>query len=236
MEKYNPILEKYQLIDSSGREALRNGTITSFPGFTPDLDSRFTAALLFDPQSTTGISGFLSILQGIRIACLSNVITPLVAYRDFPVHSTVMEGLYEGNGQAERLDKFQAVKERKDFQQIRESLIGLNIVYDRLLLDKANVLLAASDIPAFVFRARFELRDIYESEGLKPLKISDLLHITASRIKSIPKNYPASLQNYSYKMDELAKKVSQNPPTLIVSSVSQESAYSFLTNYPPQIV
>lgn len=218
---------KYAGIDRAGTAALyQEGAIQEFPGFPESLNNRFNVSLRFTPDSENAFRERV----GDQIATTGNELGVgfILAGQDFTLHSTLLEGLYEGTDLAERQHKFAQILASRTVQGSLH-LVGRKIEYKYLLIDKGNLLLTAIKIPEWVLTARGELADAYTSQGLKPLFITDILHISAARITSLPSEDRASiLRMYGQRMAELRHQISSNPLVLEVGAISTGSPLALL--------
>lgn len=68
-------------------------------------------------------------------------------------------------------------------------LSGLNIEYDRLIVDQGgNVIAVATQIPEVVVETRKELANIYAEHKLKPRITENILHSTIARVVKKPES------------------------------------------------
>lgn len=152
-----------------------------------------------------------------------------LAGRDFKLHSTLLEGLYEGTDVAERQQKFAQVLDGQSVGALLNGLVGKTIEYKYLLVDKGNLLLTALEIPEWVLAAREELAEAYTGQGLKPLLITDMLHISAARITGLPTEDQAQkLRVYGQRMAKLRHQISAEPLVLEIGAASTGSPLNLL--------
>lgn len=210
---------KYVGIDHTGTQALyQEGAIKEFTGFPESLDNRFNVSLLFIPDS----EALFKQRVANPVAEIGNNlgIEFILAGRDFRTHTTLLEGLYEGLDLAGRNEIFKQLRESQAVNAIQQ-LVGKKIEYKYLLIDKGNLLLAAINIPDWVLTIRADLTKTYTSQGLKPLLMTDILHISTARITRLPvENRMSKLRKYKQRIADLRHQLSRNPLTFEVGAVS----------------
>lgn len=203
------VSRKYAGIDRPGKRVLREGSFQEFKSFG-NLDNRFNASLLFDTSSESQfkerVEDPLSLLAeelGIRL---------LLAGRDFTVHTTLLEGLYEGSNEAERQGKFAEV-EKSNVVTNLSSLKGQGIEFKYLLAGGRDIILAAINIPYWIIEKRSELAQTYKKQRLKPLELINILHITVSRITQLPPegDRNAKLGTFANQVAHLRHNISSKP-------------------------
>lgn len=211
---------KYVGIDRSGKAALyQERAIKEFTGFPESLNNRFNVSLRFAPDSealfrqrVTNPIGTIGEGLGIEF---------FLASRDFHIHSTLLEGLYEGLDPAEREEKFKQLRVSQAIDVVVRHLVGKTIEYKYLLIDKGNLLLTAINIPDWVLTTRADLTEAYTSQGLKPLLMTDILHISVARITRLPvEDRMSKLGKYRQRITGLRHQLSRDPLTLKVGAVS----------------
>lgn len=228
MENISGTGRKYAGIDISGRKALNlNQGIQEFPGFPESLKSRFSLVLRFTSGSEQEIKDRISgpiqdIGEQLKIGFI-------IAGRDYPLHSTVLEGLYESQDFVSRDKLFESLSESPEIAKITSDLLGKKLIYKYLLLDKGNLLLTAIDIPAHLINLREELASLYKQKGLKPLSLDNLLHISLARMVNLSEEDKQSKFNiYRKQMTRLRHDISTKPLSLKIESVSALSAFDLL--------
>lgn len=222
---------KYIGIDHAGTQALyQKGGISEFAGFPESLRDRLNVALKFTTESETllrerVIEPLLLIGNGLGIEFI-------LAGRDFPYHSTLLEGLYEGKDPTKRQQKFKAATNTEEIKRLKD-LAGMRIAYKYLLIDKGNLLLTAIDIPDWVINTRSGLAVVYQNHGLKPLPLENILHISVARITRLPtEDRSVKLREYKIKVSQLRHQISPNPIVLEVGHVSVMPSLDLLTSKP----
>jgi hypothetical protein len=220
---------KYAGIDYSGRKSLNDAeNIKIFNGFSEDLKNRLNCAILFSDESNDQINQ--RIASNIEIIGKENEVGFILGGKDYPFHSTLLEGLFEGIQVSDREKIFKEIIESGEFKENIQNLSGIQIQFKYILIDKENVLLTSTDMPEEIERVRLELGHIYEKCGLKPIKMKNILHLSIARISKLPQNKEEALKNYKKDMIGLRHKISSDPIILEVSAVSFKSAYDLLTS------
>src|SRR3989344_5470868 len=107
-ESINPALRKYAGIDLAGRLALwEKGGIQEFAGFPESLKNRLNVALCFTTDSEDQIK--TRVIEPVKEIANELSIGFIIAGQDYPIHTTLMEGLYEGGNPQEREHEFSQV-------------------------------------------------------------------------------------------------------------------------------
>ena len=217
-------------IDARGRVALSKGDAPEFPGFNESLKNRFGVVLRFDPDS---LETYTKRLKQPLIELADKLgYGIMIAERDYPLHITIMEGIYEGTDSQKRDDLFASVAQDQTLAELAIPLVSLKICANALLIDKGNVLLTAINIPSEVGNARESLKQYYDAHGLKPAVIKNLLHSSVARITSYPEDADKTslLREYHKKLLSLRRDILHHPLELKVDQVSRMGTYSLLTD------
>jgi len=228
MENFSgPIGLKYAEIDLAGKNSLNKAEIKRFEGLDESLKNRFISALQFSPESEKEVERRIT-SEMAKIAVEFGISFTL-AGKDFPLHSTIGEGLYEGKDDSEREEIFDQTHGDKKLDDILSRISKEPIEYKYLLLDKGNVILSAIKIPEEITAARSELASFYQEKGMKPLLMENILHITIGRMNEIPEEgKEESFEGYKKKMIALRHAISSDPIKLQVSGVFDGETYGFL--------
>lgn len=210
------IFEKYAKIDVLGRKAIKNRDIKEFEGFSESLGNRFNVSLL--PDKETEILVNERLVSEIEKMEAELGIKFSLAGRDFPFHSTVMEGQF-GEGEEDKKDNiFGSLEEQISQSGLPETLNGQEIKFKYVLLDRGNILLTSVLIPETVSRARENLDTTYSANDLKPLPMQNILHMSVGRISGLPED-KEKLNEYKKRMTALRHKISSDPITVKVGDV-----------------
>ena len=219
--------KRAQEIHAEGLLAYREGKIPLFKGFPTTLNRRFITALRFKENTAWSITKAI-VLPLDRLEYELDVAF-FLAQRDFPLHSTLMEGLTEE--ESPYLPHFYSLKRNSELLSLRSTLRGLEINYSNLVLDKSgNILLLAEDIPDVIPASRKMLARLYREHRLAPLPIHDILHITVGRVMQFPNENPAHIAEFLEEFGTIAKSIMRSGLPLVVSSeTTGENSYEFLT-------
>lgn len=219
---------RYAKIDLGGKEGLKRGEINRFEGFGKNLRNRIITALEFSPESQRDVQR--RVLDEVERIGRELGIEFFIAGKDFPMHSTVEEGLYEDNDESERAAIFQDVKHDKKMEELCERKLTEPVVFKYLLIDKGNVILTSVEIPEAIRKMREELAALYLRYGLKPLPMENILHITIGRMTEIPEDDKIEqFKKYQQAMIKLRHAISKEPLNLSADRISKGSTYEFLT-------
>ena len=225
---HNPIVRNLAGIDARGRVALGKGDAPEIPGFGENLKNRFGVVLRFDPDSLNSYTERLKQPLIDLARKLGHGI--MVAERDYPLHVTIMEGIYEGTDSQKRDSLFESVAHDRALAELTAPLIGLKINANAVLIDKGNVLLTATNIPLGVDTVRESLKSFYETHGLKPAIIKNLLHSSVARVTSYPEDVDKTTLLLEYRKDllTLRRDILSLPLELGVDQVSRMGTYGLL--------
>lgn len=223
-----PELKKYAKINKAGREAVTKGEITRFEGFPPNLEQRLNTAALPDDTSQKSIQE--RIVQPLGEIATSSGITMAVAGKDYPLHSTLLEGLSAEEEEAKRKEVFKQIMSDPSFQDLLKQLIGLEITYKYILIDKGNVLLTSDTIPQEILTLRAALSKRFAEAGLKPLQLEHILHMSIARMTGLPtEEQQEKFAAYKKGLVHLRHAISKDPIVVRIGDVFNGSAYQLLT-------
>ena len=224
--------EKYWSIGTKGFDAAQAGGYKEFTGFTDALRNRMNASVSFTQGSDAQVSARIASIIAQRGGKLD--MDFLLAGRDFPIHSTLLEGLIPDSDQSRRESVHNQTQETVARLPQVTGLVGQSLIFDDLLVDAGgNVILVAKDIPAKIKDARKALADDYQTRGLQPVfsgttlhtAMDDILHISLARPTKIPDDVH---KTYYDILAELGVEVSKNPLELQVAQVFTGSAWDLL--------
>lgn len=196
----NPVLEKANRIHGAGLTAVRNGQVKPF-SFAPDLKQRYNCSMIIG-KSATAIRAEAQLLSDIitpiRCKAIPAGVDCLACVVHYPAHSTLCEALTLDGSDAP--DSF----EIEGFPDLSRTAIP----FTELVCDKATTFLAVSEIPEEILEVRAILEKFYADRGLKPLPITDLLHMTVARITS---GGPEAIRDYTERLLDLRNHLKENP-------------------------
>lgn len=221
--------QKYAGIDLKGRRLLQEGgQIKEFKGFPETLKDRFNVSLRFNETSEAVLRE--RIQKPFEIMEQNLGLKLFLFGRDFPAHTTVLEGFYEDPDKSERDNFFSLLRGYPEVQEAIGRIKQLEIIYKYLLSDHlGNSLLTSVEIPDDIFEARDRFTEIYTDCALKPLGIANILHITLARISSLPKeNLPEKLKEFETKLRKLRQDISREPLKLQVGDVFVGNAWDLI--------
>lgn len=240
MEKFGgEIGRKYATINRAGRKAAREGAFAEHTGWPESLKDRFNASILFDDASEQTVQD--RILSRLETLEKQLGISIYLAQRDFPLHSTVLEGVLENEKEApvpqheeRRVSLFSDIRKGTPAADVEGTLMGTDIEYKYLLIDKGNILLTSAEIPQKVLDARGTLGTEYREKGLRPLPMTNILHCSLGRISGFPKSPQDDtgriLKEYTEALLALRHEISKNPLHLKVHEIYYGNAYNFITS------
>lgn len=229
MVEKNPILEKYSNITSSGLQAFHEGTVEPFKGFV-GLENRFNVSLkLGELTSTADFNLLLDELDKIKHFSGAFFIRAGTEFYNFPIHSTILEGLYEGTNSDERNEIFQVIKDDQRIDEVRSTLPANSVVFDHLLPSKETILIAASKIPDSILNARNILTGLYTEHGLRPLAMDNILHSSMARMIQLPRQDLSD--QFVARLMSLHQDLQINPITAGFDEVFVGTAHQILGKY-----
>ncbi len=224
--------EKYWSIGTKGFDAAQAGGYKEFTGFTDALRNRMNASVSFTQGSDAQVSARIASIIAREGGELG--MDFLLAGQDFPIHSTLLEGLIPDSDQPQRENVLNQAREGVNRLPQVTGVVGQSLVFDDLLVDGGgSVILVAKDIPTAIKDARAALANDYQTRGLGSVfsgttlhtAMNDILHISLAR----PRKIPAGVQEKYY--DVLAKlgiEVGRNPLSLQIAQVFTGSAWDLL--------
>lgn len=230
MERLNPVVEKYAKIDLLGRKGLAEDEpdIIEFTGFSPELKKNFSSVLTFSTETEKEVQE--RILNRIHAVGAVSNIEFFESLKDYPLHATLLEGLSSDEAQ-KRQGVFDAIVTDGTTNSILETLKGVTLEFKYILLDKGNVLLAATEIPKEIFEIRKSLAELYEKSGLMVRPLDNILHISVARMKKVPSGEDARrlFKEYKNHMIQLRHDISANPIKAQINDTMKVPVYNFLT-------
>jgi hypothetical protein len=226
--KFSPIAEKYAKIDLEGRKALKKeDSVNKFEGFSENLKNRFGTVMIFNEESKKLLKE--SLIDKIESISKETEIDFALAGRDFPIHSTLLEGLCDDEKTSKAV--FEKIKGNIELIEVINSLNNLEVEFKYLLIDKGNILLTCINIPKEILIARGAINKILEENGLKPLQLNNILHISIARMTNFPAiEQGQKFNEYKEKVVKLRHEISSNPIKLKISEVLAGSSFDFLTS------
>lgn len=246
IEGDSPVIEKLNGIHGAGTAALRAGTVEPFTGYPESLKNRFGVYFRYTAPSEQLVKRI--VLDEVTQIGQDLGIGLFVAGRPVPdghpIHTTVLECLYEGEdynlrskifGEHPLMDRGGLVdsavsqaftlRRRLDSPGLfinREWYLRFNVV----LVDKGPILLAANEIPQEIIDIRGELAEEYTRVGLRPLPLDNLLHMTLTRMTKVVN--PEQADEYIERMEALHQKIAEDPLILQVRALSKRNAFDML--------
>ena len=192
--------EKIASVREFGKKAYEEGSVKLFTSFPESLTNRFNVSLLGMFRSTP------LLWQIHRITTRFGVET-IMADLDFPLHSTVLEAVWEGPAE-ERESVFSKTKQAVEVLIADYAYVSLPrlLEFSDLVLDGSGSLLLMSDtIPEDVIYFRSCLTSLYVEHGLKVLPLDNMLHSTLQRVK-VFKDIPFCVDIYPYDPVKVARE------------------------------
>lgn len=218
--------QKAQKIHTEGLATFRAGKVPLFVGFPPELNRRFITAIRFKEATSWPLMTRIML----RLITLEHALDLqfFLAMRDFPLHSTLMEGVVDGDSSC--CEVFQTLLQDPVLTRLRSSLDGETINFPYLALDKAgNVLLVAEEIPDAVAGFRENIASVYQRYGLKPRIIEGLLHITIARVVEFPSSNPSQIEDFLDGFDAIKNGVRTGLQLIASSETAAGASIAFLT-------
>ena len=171
----NSGVEKIASVRAGGEKAYKEGTVKVFIGFPENLKNRFNVSVFGKFPND-------SILWRILKLSRKCGVVSILADLDFPLHCTVLEGLWEGS-EEDRISLFERMSDEVG-TLLNYSSPFISLTFTDLVLDGGGNLLLMSDvIPERVLQLRSNLANLYNANGLKVLPLDNMLHSTLQRVK-----------------------------------------------------
>lgn len=148
-----------------------------------------------------------------------------LADRDFLLHSTIKQCNLPAGVDADAM-------EVSDLLAAFASINDHEVVFDTVVLNDGNVLLAASEVPTVVSACRLELDKLIRARGLEPTPI-DILHMTLARLITLPgKSLGFALDTYRDTVLELRAMVAEEPIRLKLGDYWHGQVHRLVTSPP----
>ncbi len=219
MEPESPIVEKLRGIHDRGILAVNEGRIKPF--VVPE--AAFTQFILVNAflhfQFTNRLLKPLAMLEN-RLGLQFTL-----ADRDFLLHSTIKQCNLPGEVDADAME----------VSSLLAAFASINkheAVFDTVVLNDGNVLLAASKVPTVVIECRLELDKLIRARGLEPTPI-DILHMTLARLITLPgKSLGFALDTYRDTVLELRAMVAEEPIRLKLGNYWHGQVHRLVTTPP----
>jgi hypothetical protein len=215
---------KYADIDLRGRKAVAEAAIDEFSYSPEEMQRRFNVAAQFEPASEQLFNQ--RVTAALEQAERDFGIKFIIAGRDFPLHTTLLEGKDAGDDLAGREKKFGELSTDLG-DTLRRSLTGQAIEFKYLLIDKGNLILTSVQIPEEITAVRTSLDQSYQSHALNTLPMTNILHATVARMTQLPEA-KETLKQYRDAMIKLRHDISADPLKLRVGDVYTGSTYDLL--------
>ena len=220
MEPESPIVEKLRGIHDRGILAVNEGRIKPF--VVPE--AAFTQFILVNAFSspTKHLSKLLGTLEMLENPLCVQV---TLADRDFLLHATMKQCNLPAGVDADAMEVSSLLAA---FASINDH----EVVFDTVVLNDGNVLLAASEVPTVVSACRLELDKLIRARGLEPTPI-DILHMTLARLITLPgKSLGFALDTYRDTVLELRAMVAEEPIRLKLGNYWHGQVHRLVTTPP----
>lgn len=219
MEPESPIVEKLRGIHDRGILAVNEGRIKPF--VVPE--AAFTQFILVNAflhfQFTNRLLKPLAMLEN-RLGLQFTL-----ADRDFLLHSTIKQCNLPAGVDADAM-------EVSDLLAAFASINKHEAVFDTVVLNDGNVLLAASKVSTVVIECRLELDALIRARGLEPAPI-DILHMTLGRITNLPsEGAELALNTYRDTVLALRAMVAEEPIRLKLGDYWHGQVHRLVTSPP----
>src|SRR3990167_5291940 len=179
MVEANPVLEKYAGITKIGLQAFREGMVEPFKGLV-GLENRFNVSIRFSENSDQLIRE--RVVDYMRADAPFFEVIYFVAGEkagtSYPIHTTIQEGVYEGNDVVEGYRILTNLRKESRIKEALTEVYYTEIVFDHFLPSKETFILAAGKIPVSIIYARQRIADVYKEYGLNIINFDNILHST----------------------------------------------------------
>lgn len=218
MDSYNhrDILKKYARNDLSGRTALIEGKPKVLLERPSQWSDAFSINLLFTSESENRIR---AIADRIDLIGQKLGISFLLAGRDYPIHSALQAGWYNGEAH-NRSDAYDRVYDGAF--ATADSLHGLHMEYKYLIMNPDSISLNADVIPSEIKAFRDDVVAIAKNEAVRPQNMDNILHVTLARFTDLPADEGLRTEALTKLQDELIAlrhEISSAPITADVGRV-----------------
>lgn len=220
------IAENIRRIKQDGILALQVGNVVPFTHQSVNLVNNFTCVMRPTVESV------LAVNARVRVVAATEAVGAMYFFqagRNFPMHSTLCEGVWKGDD--DRRVVFDELRRALPSEINGQVFQGLEVEYDTLVADGANLLLMASRIPDVVVEVRKKLASIYERHGLAPKIISDALYIVLGRINYLPEDTEQRKQTTSVFLEWVMSAneyLAAHPLTVTMAEAQCDETFRFL--------
>lgn len=146
-----------------------------------------------------------------------------LAGRDYPYHITILELRQEDGDISPETEEMLACEIARN--EIIQGASTTQVSLDYFFIDKGgNVIFAAKQIPQEIIDARDEIARIGEKYGLKPLLLTNILHMSAARPLKVPS---MDKRPEYYRMSEARSVINKNP-VVVRGQISGKTAWNLL--------
>lgn len=181
------VREKIESIRKSGATAYSEGKVKLFTSFPEMLINRFNVSIVSSGKNYL----MWQVYKETRKAGLESLFADL----DYPLHSTVLECVWEGS-EEDRGEAFGDLE--KEVRIILGDIVTVSPVSSELVLDaNGNLLLMGLEIPYLVLRFREKLNTEFVKCGFRTLPLDNMFHSTIQRLLDVPGNTPDALRRYA---------------------------------------
>lgn len=213
----------YENMREYGRQACNTGTVTPFPGFSPQLSRRASVIARFDRAGTTAIEDVFNAVD------LDDAIQSSRAGTRFAIHTVILEA---DASSPEQSRPFITAYADGMTRVMNDRFVGrVKIAFDQLLVDpKGSVLLATRSIPTEILRTREELLLLYRGNGMNPIPTTTL-QVTGLLLTAFPRetvHRQEALQRLHSSVEVLNGGLETRPLILGIDAVELVEAHAFL--------
>lgn len=239
--EFGPPVDKYVSITRGGIVNLRTAENLSSLEFKGYPANRFGIYLEFSPEAVDILNQ--RVVNPLATAAQELGVNFIWAGRNFPFHSTILEGEYKGKNPQEQANIFRELKVNSQLEQVAQELGEIQTVGFQFVagLDRAGAMvLGISPIPPLVEQAREDAGSVYQNAGLSPRSMDNIFHSTVGRITQLPQadteEIRKRLEDFSEEIRLCRREVFQNPLVLPVGKVVCSPVTDFLQQFPQEFV
>lgn len=211
MGNYRPrdIGEKYAKNDLKGRKAFNEDGVKEFGEWPEKWKTEFSTVLVFDEATEKLIEEQL--ISKILAKGQELGFEFAIAGRDYPMHSTLQPGMFEGDQDA-RTEAYEKMAADTKVAETAEKLAGKEIEYKYLLTNADSITLNSTAIPSEVREFRESIDAAGKANNVAVGLWKDILHISLMRITHLPEeNREAKMAEFKKFLIDLRHEISSKP-------------------------
>ncbi len=199
------LLARYMEISTNGASALRTGEAKAFTGFDTIPGDQYVVAQILKPSIR--FEGLIREMQKIEKQSEASF---LIADRDYPLHTTILQGEGACTDFADFINFSDSLWER--WMELGEDEIFLG---HQIIPAKDTVIIGSAIEPLWTRISRFAMSQRFINNKMSP-KVPDIVHCSLCRLKKLPQN----VETYLSLVGTVNEAIAIDPLVLEVDSIA----------------